>query len=119
MHVLDSSALIDVLRLNDRGKKILSKIGSDKAITTVFSVHELLLYQPFIAPLFDSVEVLDYDKDAAKESSSLELLLSKKGLRLQIIDNFIAGVCISRGATLVTTDKDFLRVPGLKLMHVR
>jgi len=119
MHVLDSSAMIDVLNETARGVRVMNKLQNPLVITTAITMHELLRQQSFLKPLFDRIKVLSYDASAAASGAKLENKLNAQGKPLQLADLLIASVCLSHGATLVTTDKDFLRVPGLKIVYVK
>ena len=119
MHVLDSSALIDLLKDNERGAKIIKKIGSETAVTTVFSIYELLRVDKRLGLLFDNIKILDFDQESAKISALLDSKQKRKGKTLAITDQHIASICISNDATLITCDKDFLRADGLKLIFIK
>lgn len=118
MHVLDSSALIELLHDTPKGKKIIRLIGAEPALTTVFSIHELLKgasgpYKQAVQHLLTSIEVLEYDKESAILSSDIYKILSKKGGLINETDILIAGICLKNGSPLVTLDNHFKRIPGL------
>jgi predicted nucleic acid-binding protein len=119
MYVLDSSAFIELLKESPAGKKISEKIGNLPAITTAFTVNELLIgvkgiQRKTIEKLLEGVEVISYDKDSAVKSVEIEEALMKKGQAINKVDIFIAGTCVSNNKHLITLDAHFKRIPELK-----
>jgi len=119
MYVLDSSALIELLRDSPAGKRIASKLENIPAITTAFTVNEILIgakgaTKKAIEKMLEGIEVLDFDKDAAIKSASIEEELSGRGSMINKTDIFIAGICIIKNMSIVTLDNHFKRIPGLK-----
>ncbi len=120
MYILDSSAFIELLRESPSGKKIAGKIGDTPAITTVFTVNELLIgakgiQRKTIEKLFEGIEIINYDKDSAIKSVEIEEMLIKKGQAINKVDIFIAGICVTNKKPLITLDKHFKRIPELKI----
>jgi len=62
------------------------------------------------------IRVLPFGSEAARRGGELFAVLEREGLRLQTADCLIAGHALSAQLTLVTQDKDFLRVPGLAVV---
>jgi tRNA(fMet)-specific endonuclease VapC len=66
--------------------------------------------------LLSAVEVLPLDIDAAKSAAELSGVLNRAGTPIGPLDTLIAGIVLSRGATLVTHNiGEFRRVRGLRL----
>lgn len=55
------------------------------------------------------------DADDAERAVNLKLELRQKGWQLELVDAFTAVVALRYDLILLTKDKDFLAVPGLKL----
>ena len=122
MFILDTSAIIEIINGTQNGKRILNETIGEMIFTTCFSVYEINLGAkqkeiPFIEDLFENLEVLNFDYIQAKESANIYKKLSIKGIIVNEIDIFIASICLLNNMTLVTTDKDFLRIPNLKIKH--
>jgi tRNA(fMet)-specific endonuclease VapC len=49
----------------------------------------------------------------AEQAAKLRLTLRRQGVQLGTVDSFIATVALRNNLTLLTTDRDFLLVPGL------
>lgn len=118
MYILDSSAFIELLKESPAGKKIAEKIKGTPAITTAFTVNEVLIgakgiQRKILEKLFEGVEVISYDKDSALKSTEIEEKLIKKGQIINKVDIFIAGVCLSNNKQLITLDAHFKRIPEL------
>lgn len=118
MHVLETSALIDVLKSTSRGKKIISLIGTDEVIITAITAHETLAGDPLLSPLLDTFEIIPFDKEVAQISAELERKQKAKGRILQVRDLLIAATCIAHKHTLVSTDTGFRHAESLNLLLV-
>ena len=123
MYILDSSAFIELINESPVGKKIAKKIRDVPAITTVFTINEILIgakgiHRKALEKLFEGVEVIEYDKDSALKSVEIEEVLMKKGQIINKVDIFIAGICLANNKQLVTLDKHFKRIPELKTVFV-
>jgi tRNA(fMet)-specific endonuclease VapC len=55
------------------------------------------------------------DSDDAERAVNLKLELRRKGWQLELVDAFTAVVALRYDLILLTKDKDFLAVPGLKI----
>ena len=57
------------------------------------------------------------DADDAERAADLQLTLRKRGWQLAVIDALIATVALRYDLTLLTTDRDFVAVPSLKIQN--
>lgn len=115
MYILDSSAIIEILKGTEIGAEIINIIGDESTVATAFSVHELLIGAKAreiekIQKFFSEIIIMHFDKEAAIKSVEIE-----KEKRIEESDIFIAPICISHNAVLVTLDKDFENIKDLKL----
>jgi tRNA(fMet)-specific endonuclease VapC len=68
-----------------------------------------------VEDFLSGVNVLDYDRPAAREFGRIRALLERRGRPIGIADTMIAAHAVSRGLTLVTNNrKHFGRVSGLR-----
>ncbi len=123
MYVLDTSALIEIINITPKGKRILDLVGNSMAATTSFSIHETLVglseKEAFvIGNLAHKMEIFPFTFVDAEKSSSIEKALLEKGTPINKVDVFIAGICISKQAELITLDKDFRKIPNLKILEI-
>lgn len=123
MYVLDSSVFIELIKDSPVCKKIVNIIGEVPAVITVFTINEVLvgakgIEKKAIEKITEGVNILNFDKDAAIKSADIEQFLTKQGRKINNVDTFIAGICISQQKTIVTLDKHFKRIPGLKCVIV-
>ncbi|MEM7534896.1 MAG: type II toxin-antitoxin system VapC family toxin [Chloroflexota bacterium] len=58
--------------------------------------------------------IYEVNEMVAKEAAMLRIQLRKKGKQLDAIDSMIATIALWNDLTLLTTDKDFQRVPTLQ-----
>ncbi|MEK6960049.1 MAG: type II toxin-antitoxin system VapC family toxin [Nanoarchaeota archaeon] len=124
MYVLDSSVLIEIINAGEKAEKIHKIVGDDPLVTTSITLYEVLagatnqktcfIYEG----LFQGMSVLHFDAVAAKYSSRIERGQYGTGKPVSKADLFIAGICAALNATLVTMDKDFTTIDGLKVRLV-
>ena len=118
MIILDTSAIIEILKDTEKGKKITTFIQDQETGITSFSVHELMIGSkekelPRLEMLFASIKIFNFDLMAALESFQLEKNLIKKGKMIEESDIFIAGICLAAKAKLITLDKGFEEIKEL------
>jgi len=126
LKVLDTDLLIDFFRGSPEAISKMSALqeGEDGICTTILNAQELLIgftgrtkgqYRD-VALFLSRLEVLDYSfKDADAVVEVINKLKSSGG-SVGVFDEIIAGICISRGATIVTKNiKHFGRVNRLKI----
>ncbi|MBI4919296.1 type II toxin-antitoxin system VapC family toxin [archaeon] len=124
MRVFDSSALIDLLDQTPRGKKIEKILGYDLVRVTHITVHEILvgaknnLEKELLKALLKNFVLLDFGFKEAEISAELEIGLNKENKKMNDADLFIASICISNEASLVTCDADFKKIKGLDLVFI-
>src|SRR3990167_8278769 len=123
MIALDTSAIIELLKGTEKGKKIASTFGSEEIASSTVSINEVLIgalgKQREIAHAFvDTLKFLDLDVDAAKMSVDVEESLARNGKMIGKLDIFIAATALAQGLALLTADKDFKNVAGLKVILV-
>lgn len=70
-----------------------------------------------VAEALDWIEPLPFTEPAAREAALVEAELRETGEPINAADVVIAGTCRHNGATLVTRDADFDRVPDLETVE--
>lgn len=123
MAVLDSSAIIHLLANTPIGEKICEDFSEELTSTTSICMHEVLvglkeLHRAAALQFFNGLEILPFDQKAAEYSSQLSVKLSKLGKPLSQGDLFIASICLLHDIPLITADKGFTPVEGLKVYLV-
>jgi len=115
MFILDSSAIIDFFRGNEKVTRIIE--GGNSA-TTVFSYYEVMRpllenkgrQYAFFWFYFKKARVFDFDMKACEESAEIFSKLSSLGTPINHVDAMIAGICRSRKGKIVTKDRDFMKL---------
>lgn len=118
MIILDSSVVIEILKGNPVGSKILEFIKDEEIFNTSITMQEVLLgARNFEKTLdyFNSIGIMNFEKEDAIKSAEIEKNLTKKGEKINKFDILIGAICINRNATLVTLDNDFNKIEGLKV----
>ena len=123
MLFLDTSAVIELFKGNENGRKILDLINNDKVCITVFTVYELYFgikdnELNKLTEFFDSVEIVPFMFHAAKKAAGIKKELKNKGDIIEEIDILIAATCLYYKSKLITLDKDFKNVDNLKVILI-
>ncbi len=115
--ILDTSILIEVLGNNTAVQEKLEIIGEQIATTTI-TEYELLKAPKSNEALgsLDIMNVYAFDSVSAGRSAKIFKELKKKGRMINELDILIAAIAIAHDELLVTRDKDFEEVEGLKLL---
>jgi len=126
--LLDTCAVSDYLRGVDSVVQRIQKVRpSDVAISAV-TVMELRYgatrrQSPKLTASVDAflsgISVLTFDAEAAERAGVVRAKMETKGLSIALADCQIAGTALAYDLTLVTHDKDLMRVPDLKMVDWR
>jgi predicted nucleic acid-binding protein len=124
MIVADTDVLIDALRGGGSQAQVARHIESGRLATTAITVFELWQgayagrQAPAVEALLDACDILPLDAPAARLAGELRAHLRDRRSDIGPTDSLVAGICISRGASLLTRNrKHFERVPGLALLN--
>ena len=120
MILLDSSAIVEIIRGTDKGQDILSKIEGDTFLSP-FSIYEVVLglkqkESLLLEKLLTTTRLINFDVGSSLAAVQIMKELTEKGQKINIIDIFIASIAISNNLTLVSLDKDFTKVDNLKTL---
>ena len=126
--LLDTCAVSDYLRGVDSVVQRIQKVRpSDVAISAV-TVMELRYgatrrQSPKLTASVDAflsgISILTVDAEAAERAGVVRAKMETKGLSIALADCQIAGTALAYDLTLVTHDKDLMRVPDLKVVDWR
>lgn len=109
--LVDSSAIIDFLLGNKRAKETVFKF--DYFYVSTLTVFEVLLGRVKEREVLDALSAfrpVSVKKGDAVLASRLAKALMDRGTMIDNVDVIIAAQAINRGLTLVTKDRDFLKV---------
>lgn len=124
-YLLDTNAVIAVLnkRISPITRRIRTHRPMEVGISSIVA-HELY-YGAFKSQRSDrnvtliddlQFQVLEFDKEDARQSGDIRAILALKGLPIGAYDVLIAGQAKARNITLITHNtREFSRIPGLKL----
>lgn len=123
MIVADSDVLIDSLRGREPARgRIELELKSGALATTVVNAFELLSgarvrkEHEKVERLLAALAILPLDEAAAREAAAVRARLEAGGQGIGMADYLIAGICLARGAMLLTRNRvHFERVVGLHL----
>ncbi len=122
MIVADTDVLIDALHGEDPQGRVAAALRSGALATTSITAFELLsgarseAAQEAVRLLLDAVQVVPLDREAAARAAVVRQQLERTGKAIGMADYLIAGICLDRGASLLTRNQGhFDRVEGLEL----
>jgi len=121
MNCLDSSFLIDYFDGNRAVERFLNEHEDGLFGAATITFHEVLYGEgkhagvpvQDVAAKLDWVEPLAFTHDVAARSAELRRGLETQGNPIGIQDTLIGATALEHGATMITRDDDFERVPGL------
>lgn len=127
MFLLDTNTLIYFFKGEGRVAQTLVATPAHEVAVSTVSVFELETglrkstdprrRRSQFEALLDAVQLLSLDAPAARAAAGVRAALETKGQPIGPLDTLIAGIALSRDATLVTRNLDeFSRVPHLKVV---
>lgn len=123
MIVADTDVLIDFLRGREPARaRISSAIAEGSLATTTITAFELRSGTRTpkeageLEAMLTGLSILSFDERASQAAAACRRQLEPEGRTIGIADYLIAGICISRAATLLTRNRrHFERLPRLLL----
>jgi predicted nucleic acid-binding protein len=125
MASLDSTFLIDLLRRVPAAVEHLDRLEGSREprFVTPPAAAEVLVGAHGIGgrslqvaeELLQSLQWLEFDWEACRLAGRIEAGLIAKGEPMSAADLFIAAVTLRHGQRLITRDRAFARVPGLRV----
>jgi tRNA(fMet)-specific endonuclease VapC len=124
--VADSDVLIDALRGREPAvARVAAGLADGTLVTTTVSAFELRSgartaeQLAAVDALLAALPLLPFDDAASRSAAACRRELETRGTTTGMGDYLIAGVCLSRGASLLTRNrKHFDRIPGLLLASI-
>jgi predicted nucleic acid-binding protein len=120
--LLDTSVLIDVLRLRNQRREWLAQLarGGHTFSTTVLNVAEVYAgmrpgEESQTEELFAGLESYEIEGMAARVAGKLKSSWAKKGRTLTLADAIIAAITIERGCALVTDNRNDFPMAEVRL----
>lgn len=128
MIALDSTAIIDFFKKDEKLKKVLDNVD-DTLVTTSINYQEVRfgmnpkdprykLEHSFYEELFDNIVLFDFDRRSALKSAEIFWELINNGMEIGKFDSMISGTLLNNGVnSIITKNKShFERVKGLKVL---
>jgi predicted nucleic acid-binding protein len=123
MYLLDTSALIEIMNATETGAELLLKIGESPISITPFTRYEYLysfsgkrLEQE--KKILRNLPVLEFDSDCADLAVDIHNALKSKGKMINESDIYISALCKKHNLVMVTLDKHYKNIPGLKVYFI-
>ncbi len=119
MYILDSAVIIDIMKSKETADEVTKIVEEARLGTTAFSIFEVSIgltekERRIADDFFSNLEIAEFNHDASLESVKIEKDLTKTGKKINLVDVFIAGICIANNCTLITSDKGFEKIKGLE-----
>ena len=124
--LVDTSVWIEYFKNDPHVADFLEKqLLEDNVYLTGIIVSELIQGiknekgREIIRSSLDAINYIDMKYDDWIKTGDLSNMLRKNGLTLPLTDIAIAAAAIGNNLTLVTRDKHFRQIPGLRVMDMR
>lgn len=122
---LDTSVLIrferNFLKLRTLGDVQIPAISVGEFCRGIYETENPRLRnrsERFLSRQIAAFPIVDFDMAAGRAWAALLKALKESGLTMKYGDSLIAAQAIAADAEIVTTDNDFDRVPGLRLVKL-
>jgi tRNA(fMet)-specific endonuclease VapC len=128
MLVLDTTILIDALRRKNAAlRKIVELEEREETICTT-QINALELYKGAYLPtkssedvqkvkkLLDAFIILPINDETYECFAALSAELKLRGESINDFDELIAAIAMTNGASIVSNDNHFMRIPGLEVI---
>lgn len=122
MIIADANAWIDFIKRPNfgTGAVVRDLLREERVALTGVVLAEVLRGlrsedTPVVQGLMDAVPYLDMDKETWITSGLIAQALDTRGLRIPMTDVFVAAVALTRDHEILTRDKHFERIPGVRL----
>ncbi|HIJ97600.1 TPA: PIN domain-containing protein [archaeon] len=124
--IFDTSFVIDVMAGETKAVEKLKEVikNGEPEIVTAPTIFELFsglaqsskpeLERKKILSALSRMTVWHLEAEAAERGGEVDGLLIKSGNQIDPIDSMIAGIAFSKGEKILTRDKHFSKVAGLK-----
>lgn len=126
MKCLDSSFLVDILRGLEETKRIYTKIKGERLVVPAVVAFELYrglswsrnvnVEEALIEKELSQVDVVPFTIDGARIAGLVSRQIHQRGSPISPVDAMVAATAMTAGCELVTRDKGFKDVKGLKLI---
>jgi predicted nucleic acid-binding protein len=120
--LLDTSILIDVLRLRNRRRELLAELvrGGHSLSTTTLNIAELYAgmragEEAATEALLAGLEPYELNGSDARFAGKLKGIWVRKGRTLTLEDAIVAAIAIERGCALVTDNRKDFPMPEVRL----
>ena len=126
--LLDTCAVSDYLRGVDSVVQRIQKVRPSDVTISAVTVMELRYgatrrqspkLTASVEAFLNGISILTFDAEAAERAGVLRAKMETQGLSIALADCQIAGTALAYDLTLVTHDKDLMRVPDLKVVDWR
>jgi len=121
--LLDTSVCVGAIRRLPEVEQRLRLYDPSEVAVSVVTVLELLfgaaisrapeLNRQQVELFLAGISILDFKRDIAVGAVSARVLMRRAGLGVSDFDLLIAATAIVHGRVLMTSDRNFLRIPGL------
>lgn len=125
-YCLDSNFIIDLLSGKDNAVRLYEEIKD--APLTVTAIASVVLFEILrgkeqnqdkirkFEELRQRMTVLPFGEKEAEEASEIEKAIHGKGLTIDIDDLLIGATAKTNGTILISNDRDYQKIEGLKLL---
>src|SRR5713101_1545361 len=120
--LLDTSILIDVLRLRNRRREWIAELvrGGHELSTSTLNVAEIYAgmrpaEEGRTEALLSGLELYELSGASARVAGRLKNSWARKGYRVNLNDTFVASISIERGCSFLTDNLKDFPMPEVKL----
>lgn len=118
-YLLDSSIILDMLEGNARGRRARERVENAEATTSIICYCEVLNKGTLAGferahSLLDKLPVFETTLADGHLAVEMQLACRRAGTHVRTADCLIAATAMNRGAVVLASDGDFLRIDGAR-----
>lgn len=129
MIVLDTAFIVDLLRGREKAQEMLASFEESGESVCTTSINVLELYRGvflskriddnlrILSAMLDHLLVLNLNEDAYEIFGALSAWLRSTGKPVGDLDEAIAAIALAYGAGVVSRDRHFFQLPGLRVVE--
>lgn len=122
-YILDSNVVIQILNQNKKVLGVIEQLNEEQFYISIVTRLEVLLGRKkhlftleAMENYLDDYYNLPFNEETCREAT---VLFEKSGNKLKFKDLVIAATAKVHNLTLITSDKDFKKIRGLKIEYIK
>lgn len=122
--LIDSSIWIEYFKNNDvyvsfveNALDTLSAYIAGPVVCELLQGVKSIKENEALSSCIDAIPFIDVSKDDWVKAGDILYKLRKQGITIPMANVILGAVCLNNGLTIITLDKHFEKIPGIRVLH--